>query len=151
MGSDRLNLDNFPHSAYAHELRRGLSGLRFEGVLEHEYRVAHLQRVRTRVRIWFSASLALAILFTIAQVRGSGLGNLIGVAHVAVLVPCAAALVWLVWGRQYERFFPPAAPPLMAVFFALIAIFVARAISVGHDEQLAALTVNLVGVFFSLG
>jgi diguanylate cyclase (GGDEF)-like protein len=67
------------------------------------------------------------------------------------LVPCAVALVWLAWSRQYERFYLPAARVLVPIFGALIAAFIALAITDGRDEQLAGLTVNLVAVFFFAG
>ena len=151
MPTNRLNLEDFPDSAYAHELRRGLAHLRFEAPLEAEYTVAHLQRVRLRVRIWFSVTVVLAVLFTADQVRRAGLWNLISLVHMGVLVPCTVALVWLAWSRQYERFYLPAARVLVPIFGALIAAFIALAITDGRDEQLADLTVNLVAVFFFAG
>jgi diguanylate cyclase (GGDEF)-like protein len=151
MPTNRLNLEDFPDSAYAHELRRGLAHLRFEAPLEAEYTVAHLQRVRLRVRIWFSVTVVLAVLFTADQVRRAGLWNLISLVHMGILIPCTVALVWLAWSRQYERFYLPAARVLVPIFGALIAAFIALAITDGRDEQLADLTVNLVAVFFFAG
>jgi diguanylate cyclase (GGDEF)-like protein len=151
MPTTRLNLEDFPDSAYAHELRRGLARLRFEAPLEAEYAVAHLQRVRLRVRIWFSVTVVLAVLFTADQVRRAGLWSLITLVHMGALVPCAVTLVWLAWSRQYERFYLPAARVLVPIFGALIAAFIALAITDGRDEQLAGLTVNLVAVFFFAG
>jgi diguanylate cyclase (GGDEF)-like protein len=151
MRTNRLNLEDFPDSAYAHELRRGLAHLRFEPPLEAEYTVAHLQHVRLRVRIWFSVTAVLAVLFTVDQVRRASLWSPVSLAHMGALVPCAVALVWLVWSRHYERFYLPAARVLVPIFGALIAAFIALALTDGRDEQLAALTVNLVAVFFFAG
>lgn len=151
MHPNRLNLEDFPNSAYAHELRRGASTHRFEPLLEAEYREAHLLRVRLRARIWYSVSTALALLFAINNVRRAGAWSPISLAHLGALVPCTAALAWLVWGRWYERLFLQAAPILVTAFGALVGTFIAFALVDGKEEQLAALTVNLVGIFFFAG
>jgi diguanylate cyclase (GGDEF)-like protein len=151
MPTDQLNLEDFPHSAYAHELRRGLGGLRFEHTLEAEYQVAHLKRVRLRVRIWHSVNVALAILFTADQVRRNGVWNTLSLAHIGALVPCTAALVWLAWSGYYERWYLRASRLLVTSFNVLIAVFVAIAITGERAEQLASLTVVLVGAFFFTG
>jgi diguanylate cyclase (GGDEF)-like protein len=147
----RLNLDSFPDSAYAHELRRGLGTLRFDSPLETEYTFAHLRRVHLRVRVWFSLTLALAVFFTANQVHREGAWNLLSVAHWGVLIPCTGALVYLAWSRLYERFYLPAARILVPLFCVLISVFIAIALTHGKDEQLAQLTVNLVAVFFFAG
>jgi len=148
MSRNRLNLDDFPDSVYAQELRRGLAHLRFAAPLEAEYHAVHLQRVRLRVRVCLPVALVLAVFFTIEQVRRTGLWNLNSVAHMGALLPCTAALVWLAWSRQYERFYAPVAGVLVPVVGTLIAAFIAVQIAVGQEEQLAALTAILVGVFF---
>src|SRR5580658_10977652 len=151
MPTSRLNLDDFPDSAYAHELRRGLARLRFEAPLEAEYTMAHVERVRLRVRIWFSVTLVLSILFTFDQVRRDGPWNPNSIAHLSVLLPCTIALVWLAWSSRYERFYLPASRVLVTLFGTLIAAFIAIAVAQGREEELAALTVNLVAVFFFAG
>jgi len=151
MPTNHLNLEDFPNSAYAHELRRGLADLRFGDPLEAEYRVAHLQRVRLRVRIWYSVNVALATLFTVDQVRRAGVWNALSLAHIGVLVPCTAALAWLAWSRSYERLYLSASRVLVTTFNVLVAVFVALALTRGREEQLASLTVVLVGAFFFSG
>lgn len=151
MTTNRLNLNDFPDSAYAHELRRGLAGLRFAAPLEAEYATAHLERVRLRVRVWFSVTVALAILFTINQVRSAGLWNPLSLVHVGVHLPCTLTLVWLAWSPRYERCYLQAAQVLVTLFGALLAVFIALAVAHGREEQLAALAVNLVAVFFFAG
>ncbi len=151
MPTSRLNLDDFPDSPYAHELRRGLGHLRFEAPLEAEYTTAHLERVHLRVRIWFSVTMMLSVLFTIDQVRRDGVWNPNSLAHLSLLLPCAFVLVWLVWGPSYERLFLPAARVLVTLFGSLIASFIALSVAHERQELLAALTVNLVAVFFFTG
>jgi diguanylate cyclase (GGDEF)-like protein len=144
-------LEDFPDSAYAQELRRGPANMRFEFSLEAAYRIAHLRRVRLRVRIWHSVNMVLAVLFTADRVRRTGMWNGISVAHVAALVPCALALGWLAWSRLYERLYLSFARVLVAVLGSLIAVFVVLALLNGEDEKLAALTAILFGTFFFAG
>jgi len=151
MPTNRLNLEDFPNSAYAHELRRGLAKLRFGEALEAEFRVAHLRRVLLRVKIWYSVNVVLAVLFTADQVRRGGVWNALSLAHIGALVPCTTALVWLAWSRHYERYYLPASRVLVTSFNVLIAVFVAIALTSEREEQLASLTVILVGAFFFTG
>jgi diguanylate cyclase (GGDEF)-like protein len=146
-----LNPLDFPASVYAHELSRDAADLRFEAPLETEYRIFHLRRVRLRVGIWFTVTIVLAALFTIDAVRRLGLWHVLPLAHLCVLMPCTAALVWLPRSRHYERIYLPVAGVLVTLFIALIAIFIANGLSEGRSEQLAALAVNLMGVFFFAG
>jgi diguanylate cyclase (GGDEF)-like protein len=147
----RASFETYPDSAYADELRRGSARMGFEASLEAAYRIAHLTRVRLRVRIWHSVNMVLAILFTADQVRRTGMGNAMSVAHVFALVPCTLALVWLAWSRHYERLYLPFARALVAIFSALIAVFVASALGRGQEEHLASLTMILFGAFFFAG
>jgi diguanylate cyclase (GGDEF)-like protein len=147
----RLNLDDFPDSAYADELRRGLRFLRFKPPLESEYEGVHLRRVRSRVRIWMSLTLILAILFTTEQIHRTGPWNVLSVAHWALLVPCTVCLAWLAWDGNYERLYLRAAPGLVMLFGALLGGFIALGLDMGREEQLAAFAVNMVAVFFFTG
>src|ERR1700722_18552888 len=151
MQTKGLNLEDFPDSAYAHELRRGITRLRFDAPLEAEYTTAHLKRVRPRVRIWFSVTVILSMLFTIEQAQRTGIWNWASLAHIVVFVPCAIALAWLAWSGGYQRLFLPAARVLVPVFSGLLSVFIALALIIGRGEQLASLTVNLVAVFFFTG
>jgi diguanylate cyclase (GGDEF)-like protein len=144
-------LEELSNSPYAEEWRGSREHLQFSEVLEAEYRAAHLHRVRLRVRVWHSLNLVLAILFSADQVRRAGILNAISLAHCAAMLPCTAALAWLVWSAQYQRRFLPAARVLVPIFTALLGAFVALEIHAGHDEDLAALSVNLLGVFFFAG
>ena len=54
MPADHLNLEDFPNSAYAHELRRGLKRMRFEAPLEQQEEVhldGEVSRQRDRIRV----------------------------------------------------------------------------------------------------
>jgi diguanylate cyclase (GGDEF)-like protein len=151
MPSNHLNLEDFPNSAHAHELRRGLARLQFEAPLEAEYRAVHLRRMRLRVRIWHSVNVVVTLLFTVDQVRRTGASSVLSLVHMAALFPCSVALVWLAWSREYQRLYLPAARVLVTIFSALIAVFVTLALTSGRDNQMAPLTVILVGIFFFAG
>jgi diguanylate cyclase (GGDEF)-like protein len=147
----RLNLDDFPDSPYADELRRGVAALRFDAPLEADYCRSHLRRVHLRIRAWFSLTAVLAVLFTVDQVRRTGVWSGLSVLHMGALMPCVVALAWLAWSRQYQRYYMAAARILVPILWALIALFVARALVDGRSEQLAGLAVNVIAVFFFAG
>jgi diguanylate cyclase (GGDEF)-like protein len=147
----RLDPDDFPDSVYARELRSGISRLRFDAELEPQYIEWHLQRVRLRVRAWFSLSLLLGLLFTVSQTLRTGLWGLTFWVHCLGIVPCSLALFALAWSARYERYYLPAARWLIPLLGALIAVFVAQADGEGRDEELAVLTLNVVAAFFFAG
>ncbi|HMD75132.1 MAG TPA: hypothetical protein VKG05_14815, partial [Steroidobacteraceae bacterium] len=82
---NRLNLDDFPDSPHAYELRRGVERLRFAPPLEAEYTAVHLQRVRLRVRVWFSMTALFAALLTADRLLRAGPWGLVSIAHWALL------------------------------------------------------------------
>ena len=150
MPAPPLNLDSFPESRYADELRRG-PHTRFVDSLETEYTAAHLTRVRLRVRVWFSVLVVLAVLFTADQVHRAGIWDPYSMLHWAVHLPCAAVLAVLPWTRFYQRYYMSVVRILMPVVGMLIAVFIALAIAEGREESLAALAVILIAVFFFVG
>ena len=147
----RLNLEDFPDSAYAHELRRGVKSMRFEAPLEAEFLTAHLERVRLRVRFWFALNVLLAAAVTFELVRRSGFWNVHSLVSLGLFLPCAATLMWLSWGSQYGRFYIRFAPLLVALLYALFSVFVASGLDEGHFELLGPLAVILVAAFFFSG
>jgi diguanylate cyclase (GGDEF)-like protein len=151
MPRTQLNLKEFPDSAYAHELQRSAPDLRFVPPLEAEYAAWHVQRVHLRVKVYFTINVVLALLFSAEQMYRTGIGDAATLVHLTALVPCTIAMAWLAWSRNYERFYLPVASVLAPIFSALIAVLATRGISQGRDEQLAALTVSLIGIFFFTG
>jgi len=148
---NRLNLDDFPDSAHAYELRQGVERLRFAAPLEAEYTAVHLQRVHLRVRIWFSMTALFAALLSADRLLRVGPWGLVSVAHWALLLPGTIALAWLVWSALYERYFLSSARLLIAACGTLIAVFIALAVGEGRTELMAPMAVNLVAVFFFSG
>jgi len=147
----RLKLDDFPDSPYAHELRRGPGGLRFDGPPEAEFRDSHLQHARLRVRTWFALTTVLTILLTVDDVRRGGVGSVFFQIRVFALIPSSVALAWLAWSRHYQHYYLRAARLLVPTLCALIAVFVAQALVDGRTEMLAGLAVNVIAAFFFSG
>jgi diguanylate cyclase (GGDEF)-like protein len=151
MPAKNLNLDDFPGSPYAEELRGKPLRMLFVASLEEEYAAAHLDRVRRRVRIWFTVALTAVALFMVGQMQRTGLSDPLMSVYLGALLPCVGLLVWLAWSRRYRRLYLPAAPILVGIFSTLVAVLIALALSAGRDEELAALTVNMIALFFFAG
>lgn len=149
--SERLLPDPFPASPYAQALRRGQSRLSFEAPLEARYRHEHLQRMRLRVRLWFSfaalvamGDLLLRLLF--GYDRHSPVAWAYGVAD-----GCDLCLAALAWSPGYLRYYLPAARVLVPLLGAATAVFVARALFIGQGQQLAVMTLNIFVFCFFAG
>jgi diguanylate cyclase (GGDEF)-like protein len=151
MTPTQIDVRDFPDSPYALELQRRTAFLRFAPSLEAEYSIAHLQRVRWRVRVWFTLGLVIRLLLAIDQVRRTGVSSGVALIHVSAILPCILCLMWLSWGRHYERLYLRVAPILVPVLYALIAVVVARSLLAGQFAQFAAFTVVLIAVFFFAG
>jgi diguanylate cyclase (GGDEF)-like protein len=146
MTPTEINARDFPDSAYALELQRSPAGLRFEPTLESEYSIAHLQRVRRRVRIWFTLTFLVRVLLALDQVRHTGILSAPALIYTGGILPCGLALLWLSWGRNYQRLYLRAAPVLVPLFYTLVAVEVARALAIGRFEQFAGFAVVLIAV-----
>lgn len=146
-----LTPEDFPDSPYAQELRRGVTTRGFAPGIEAEYREEHLDRVRLRMRIWFTLMGPLSIQFAILTARASGLWTAYGFVHLLVVIPCAIALVAILWSRWYEPLFDPVVRPLTILMLAVLVDMVARTIAVGQTEMIAALVLYTFAVYFLLG
>jgi diguanylate cyclase (GGDEF)-like protein len=147
----QINLENFPDSPYAHELARDHGPWPFGPALEAEYVGMHLERVRLRIKAWFALNLLLAVIFSFVLSRQYGLRDAETLLHIGVLVPICLVLAWLPWSRSYQRFYLPATRALVPIFNVLIAVFSARAISMGQNEQVANVALNMMAVFLISG
>jgi diguanylate cyclase (GGDEF)-like protein len=146
----RFNPDEFPDSAYARELRTGVARLRFAPELEALYAQTHLQRLRLRVRIWFSLNCLLGLSGIIGWVFGNAPRGLVLWAY-ALADVTALALAWLAWTRAYERRYMAVARVLVPVLAASIAVFVAQGMASGLGQLIGILTINVIAVFFFAG
>jgi diguanylate cyclase (GGDEF)-like protein len=151
MTPTQIDARDFPDSDYARELQRRTAGLRFAPSLEAEYSIAHLRRVHRRVRVWFTLVFVVRVLLAIDQARRTGVWSGPALIYIGAILPCSLFLVWLSWGRYYERLYLRIAPILLPLFYALIAVVVARSLVIGRFEQFAGFAVVLIAVFFFTG
>ncbi len=146
-----LNAEHLPDSALAQELRSGVSRLRFEPALEAQYRTSHLRRLRLSVRLWFTISGAMSLVYTVVQALRTGLSSVDFNVVFLVVLPCSVVLALLVWSSDYERLFLPVSRVLVPLKYALVAYLIAPQVGSGHDEELALLTVYVIAAFFFSG
>ncbi|HEX6999344.1 MAG TPA: GGDEF domain-containing protein [Gammaproteobacteria bacterium] len=150
MQPPRLNLDDFPDSPYAAELRRW-PRLTFGNGLEPQYVRQHLERVHGRARLWTSLLFLLSLVLTAEQVQNDGVMAPATLAHLALLLPMCAVLWGIVWSRAYARRYLPVARVVVPILYVLTAVFGAEAIARGATEDLAVLVLALVSAFFFVG
>ena len=151
MTPTQIDARDFPDSDYARELQRRTAGLRFAPSLEAEYSIAHLRRVHRRVRVWFTLVFVVRVLLAIDQARRTGVWSGPALIYIGAILPCSLFMVWLSWGRYYGRLYLRVAPILVPLFYALIAVVVARSLVIGRFEQFSAFSVVLIAVFFFTG
>ncbi|MEX0975863.1 MAG: GGDEF domain-containing protein [Woeseia sp.] len=151
MSINAANLDDFPESPYAAELRKQSSRLRFDARLEREYLDEHLRRIQPRARIWTALAALLAGGFTIAQWLEENGWTVAVLAHVLLILPISLALAWLAWSRAHMRLYLRVATILAPILGASVAIAVAQAVSRGAAEEMGSLMLLLIATFFFVG
>src|SRR5215470_9377183 len=96
-----LDLEQFPDSPYANELRRA-SGpdLRFSPALEKDFQAFQLDRARSRVRFFQLATcmLCLAVAAHLMFLDGASVRGVL-VSWLGLSIPTSLFLVWASWGR----------------------------------------------------
>ena len=151
MQGTRLNLDDFPDSPYAHELRRRNLRLRFPPILEDEFVRVHLGEVRARTRIWTLLAVVLAFSFAARQwLIDGGWSSTVGI-HLILILPVAVLLFCLVWTPVYTRWYLRWANLLAPLYGAGVAAVVAIAVTAGDMGRLAMITLFLMAAFFFMG
>jgi diguanylate cyclase (GGDEF)-like protein len=144
-----LEHESFPDSAYARELRRGFSDLRFTPALERAFQAFQLERARTRVRFF---QLALGLLAVAAAVDLTVLDAVpfgeVALGWLGVVIPACLALALTSWSRFYERLYLPAARLLLPIIATVSAFGVADRRIGGHLDLFYFLTSFSIAVFF---
>jgi diguanylate cyclase (GGDEF)-like protein len=144
-----LDLEDFPDSPYARELRRNFPDLRFSSELEKEFQTFHLERVRSRVRFFQLAICALAMA---AALHLMFMDNLpiddVLYGWLGVVMPACLFLVWASWSHYYERVYLPLARVAVPVFAIASAVGVAGRSVGGHPDPLYFLTTYSIALFF---
>jgi diguanylate cyclase (GGDEF)-like protein len=144
-----LDLEHFPDSPYATELRRNFPDLRFSAELEQEFQTFHLERVRSRVRFFQLAICAIAMAAALHLIAMDGLSvRDVLFGWLGVVVPTCLFLVWASWSDYYERIYLPVARVAAPVFAIASAIGVANHAVVGHPDPFYFLTTYSIALFF---
>jgi len=147
---ERLDPNDFPDSPYAQELRSGVPRLRFSAALEPLYRRSHLQRMRLRVRLWFSFAALVATADIVLRLVGFDRHDPLVWAY-GIANACDLCLVSLAWSGGYQKLYLPVARVLVPLLGAATALFTARALVIGQGQQLAVLTLSVIVAFFFSG
>lgn len=147
----RLALADFPDSPYADELRRGVSTSGFPAEIEAQYAERHLDRVKARVRLWFSVLLLAALTFSLDQLRSGDTWTIEFVLHLLVAIPAALVMTFIVWTSAYGKWFMKAAAIATPLAQVLVTIVTAKVMSEGQPEALGSLVLNVFAVFFFSG
>jgi diguanylate cyclase (GGDEF)-like protein len=144
-----LDLEHFPDSPYASELRRDFPDLRFKPELENDFQTFHLEQVRSRVRFFQLAVCALAIASAVHLIVLDGLSvRDVLFGWLGVVVPTCLFLVWASWSHFYERIYLPVARVAMPLFAVASAIGVANRSVGGHPDPFYFLTTYSIALFF---
>lgn len=144
-----LDLEDFPDSPYASELRRKFPDLRFSPELEDDFQAFHLERVRARVRIFQFAICAMAVTAAVHLIFMDGIpvSDVLS-GWLGVVVPTSLFLVWASWSNYYEHAYLPVARIAVPVFAIASAIGVADRSIGGHPDPFFFLTTYSIALFF---
>ena len=148
-----LDLEQFPDSLYANELRRATNinwpDLRFSPVLEKDFQAFQLDRARSRVRFFQLATclLCLAIAAHLIFLDGARMGDVL-VSWLGLAIPTTLFLVWASWGRFYDRLYVPVARVALPVLGIASAVGVAVRVIAGHPDPFYFLTSYSIALFF---
>ena len=144
-----LDLEQFPDSLYANELRRDFPDLRFSPALEKDFQAFQLERARSRVRFFQLATclLCLAVAAHLIFLDGARLHDVL-VGWLGLAIPTTLFLVWASWGRYYERVYVPVARIALPVLGVASAVGVAVRVIAGHPDPFYFLTSYSIALFF---
>jgi diguanylate cyclase (GGDEF)-like protein len=144
-----LDLDRFPDSPYACELRRGFPDLRFAPEMEREYQTFHLARVRNQVRFFLLAVLAQVCMVAVhlLWLDHAPVGEVLH-SWTALGVPLGALLVVLSFSPWYEPLYLPAARVILPVLGIAAAAGIAQHTVHGNPSPMYFLTSYSFALFF---
>jgi diguanylate cyclase (GGDEF)-like protein len=144
-----LDLDHFPDSPYASELRREFPDLRFSSELEREFQAFHVDRARSRVQFF---QLAICLLAIAGGVHLTVLDHVpvrsVVFGWLGIVIPTSLVLVLASWTRYYERIYLPLARVMLPVFAVASAVGVAGRVVGGHPDPFYLLTTYSIALYF---
>lgn len=152
MNEPHIDLDEYPDSPYAAELRRSSVSLRFVPRLEATFRTFHLARAIRHVRVWQLLILILgagtAMKRTLPVQPGMETEALL---RWLVLVPLCTVITIAAWSKNYQRWYYRAAIFGMPIVAVVSTALIALMISEGGYEALAYLTVSIFAAYLLVG
>lgn len=152
MKEREFNLDEFPDSPYAAELRNSDAWLRFALPLESEYRAFQLQRAIRHVRLWQLFLLVLGLGLAVKNsLDSSGSFAFEQAIRWAVLVPGCLLLTVTAWSPRYLTQYPIGAAIGMPVVSIVSAGIIGHSIAGGNMGALAYLTASIFAAFLLVG
>ncbi len=152
MAGLHLNLDSFPDSRYAEQLRRGFGRLRFPPPMESEFAAYQLGTVIWRVRVWQFVMLLMTVgIVWLRLIRAdSGLGADL-VARIGIMIPCSVFLVWASWSRHFDRWYPMALRWVVPALYAVSMMLASQSVGNGLTTVLIVPTIALLAASLLIG
>jgi len=144
-----LDLQNFPDSPYASELRRRFPRLQFAAPLEREFQAMHLPRMRARVRGFQLAlcALAVALALQLLLLEENSLLQL-ACGWLGLVIPASLFMLWAAFSRRYTQLYLPLARWAVPLTAIASAIGIAAHSESGASDQFYFLTIYCIGLFF---
>jgi diguanylate cyclase (GGDEF)-like protein len=143
-----LDLEQFPDSPYASELRRDFPNMRFSPALEKDFQAFHLERVRSRVRFFQLATCLLSLAVAIHLALDGIPARAVLSGWLGVAIPVSVLLLWASWTRFYERLYLPVARVALPALGVISAVGIANRILGGHPDPFYFLTSYSIALFF---
>ena len=144
-----LDLEQFPDSPYANELRRDFPDLRFSPALEKDFQAFHLERVRSRVRFFQLATCLLCLAVALHLIVLDGLPiESVFVGWLGLTVPMSLFLLWASWSSFYERIYLPVSRIALPLLGVISAVGIACRVLAGHPDPFYFLTSYSIAIFF---
>ncbi len=151
-------INTFPDSVFLQELGKGDVGLRFGAELEAQYLLQHLQRVRLRVRVWFTFVAALNLGYSLVNLalalfsHAADRPPVAGVAvHILLSTPLVLTIFWLVWSRKYLQLYISWSRIIVPLYGIVSGIFVAEAMAAGRLDELTSMEIFVIAPYFFAG
>jgi diguanylate cyclase (GGDEF)-like protein len=148
-----LDLEQFPDSPYANELRRvtNVNGpdLRFSPALEKDFQAFQRGRARSRVRFFQLATCLLCVAIAAHLIFLDGLqARDVLVGWLGLAIPVSLFLVWASWGRFYDHVYVPVARIALPLLGIASAVGVSARVIAGHPDPFYFLTSYSIALFF---
>jgi diguanylate cyclase (GGDEF)-like protein len=139
-----------PHSAYAAELQRTDSNLRFSAELEAEYLRTQLAHDRLLIRTASVAALLLLLLYGVEQLLSHYWNHMVPGQYGLVLAG-SCALAWIAWSPGFTRLYLRWAQIIIPIRSLILTAHIVEAAAAGRLELLLLLSGMVMSPFFFLG